>query len=197
MENLLHRKKRFEGYRNYFYYDTRGNLTAFWGHNFSFGVISNKIKSQCGISWVKKYPLPEEVGELFLHEDTISSLKNIIKVFGLTKFGMNDITNERLSNLEALECEFPYEVLTVMEDMMFNMGMSRFLKFKRMIKAVKEGDYYEAAKEIKWTDAKKQEKLSLYYAQINILVRRLEDKGVDNTFHRAEENISLMIKAAK
>ncbi|MFH1644900.1 MAG: hypothetical protein ABIB11_00605, partial [Candidatus Omnitrophota bacterium] len=138
----------------------------------------------------------KEIAEAFLYEDTIQSLKNIMNVFGKKSFGFNE-DDLRMSNKMALKFEMPYEVLTVMDDMMFNMGMARFLGFKKMIEFVKKGDYYNAAKEIKWADGQKQDHFSLYYAQIDSIVRTLEDKGVENVFHRAEENIVLLVKAAK
>jgi len=45
--------------------------------------------------------------------------------------------------------ELPEDVQAVMIDMMFNLGYSRFSKFKRMIAAVKIKDFKVAAKEAK------------------------------------------------
>ena len=49
--------------------------------------------------------------------------------------------------------ELPENVRLVMIDMCFNLGISRFLGFKKMIQAVKDGDFKEAgrqAKDSKW-----------------------------------------------
>jgi len=45
--------------------------------------------------------------------------------------------------------ELPENVRLVMIDMCFNLGISRFLGFKKMIQAVKDGDFKEAARQAK------------------------------------------------
>ncbi len=44
---------------------------------------------------------------------------------------------------------FPEEVQLILANMMFNMGMPRLSKFKKMIAAVEAGDYQEAAAQMK------------------------------------------------
>ena len=45
--------------------------------------------------------------------------------------------------------EFTYNRTMALIDMMYNLGCSRFSKFKRMIAAIKKNDWEEAAKEAK------------------------------------------------
>jgi len=44
---------------------------------------------------------------------------------------------------------YPDNVQLVLTDMMFNLGKPRFLGFKKMIQAIKDKDYKEAAKQAK------------------------------------------------
>ena len=43
----------------------------------------------------------------------------------------------------------PYDVQLALTDMMFNLGKPRFLGFKKMIQAIKDKDFKEAAKQAK------------------------------------------------
>jgi len=43
----------------------------------------------------------------------------------------------------------PYDVQLALTDMMFNMGKPRFLGFKKMIQAIKDKDFKEAARQAK------------------------------------------------
>ena len=45
--------------------------------------------------------------------------------------------------------ELPDNVKLVLTDMIFNLGKNRFLEFKKMIAAIKEGDFKRAAEEAK------------------------------------------------
>ena len=62
-----------------------------------------------------------------------------------------DIATAKQDLLKIFEdfMELPEDVQAVMIDMMFNLGYSRFSKFKRMIAAVKIRDFKTAAKEAK------------------------------------------------
>ncbi|MFW6015042.1 MAG: glycoside hydrolase family protein [bacterium] len=52
----------------------------------------------------------------------------------------------------------------VIIDMAFNLGLDGLLKFKNMISAIKDGDYYRASKEMKD---------SLWYKQVGVRGKRL------------------------
>jgi len=67
-------------------------------------------------------------------EDCLDSLRNIFNNF--EHYYLSE--NRSLSKNRQL----------VLVDMMFNLGKTRFLKFKKMIKAVKDEDFEEAAKQI-------------------------------------------------
>jgi len=62
-----------------------------------------------------------------------------------------DIATAKQDLLKIFEdfMELPKDVQAVMIDMMFNLGYSRFSKFKRMIAAIKIRDFKTAAKEAK------------------------------------------------
>jgi len=196
LENLIHRKKRFEGLKLHLYYDSQNVLSGLYGHNFEHNHIPDSIIKKHGTRWIEKPPYSEEIASDFLHEDTVHSLKNVMNIFGKAKFGFNE-ADLRMGNTEALDSEFPYEVLTVLDDLMFNLGYYRFIKFKRFIHFIKAGDYYLASRELKWKDGSKQDEYTLYYSKIEDIVNSLEAQGISNTFHRAEENIALLLKACK
>jgi len=97
---------------------------------------------------------------------------------GLSNAAVEFILNEDIANaVGELKDVFeewdgiPEQVQAVMIDMMFNLGYSRFNKFKNMIAAVRAGDYKLAAKEAK--DSK-------WCKQVGI---------------RCEENYNIMINA--
>jgi len=67
----------------------------------------------------------------------------------------NDIkrVKEELEDVFEDFYDLPENVRVVLIDMCFNLGISRFLGFKKMIQAVKDGDFKEAgrqAKDSKW-----------------------------------------------
>lgn len=56
---------------------------------------------------------------------------------------------EELSQIFPRFYQMPEKVQCVLVDMLFNLGKSRFLQFKKMIQAVKDQDYKRAAAEMK------------------------------------------------
>ena len=74
--------------------------------------------------------ISRQVAELLLKED-IAIAQNALK--------------EIFDNFE----ELPISVQNALTDMMFNMGEPRFLGFKKMIAAIKQGDFKEAARQAK------------------------------------------------
>jgi len=63
----------------------------------------------------------------------------------------NDIKNTQ-QDLKSIFKDFnelPDNVKLALTDMMFNMGKTRFLEFKKMIQAIKDKDFKEAAKQAK------------------------------------------------
>lgn len=197
MENLRNRIKRFEGFRPEIYKDHRGNWTGLWGHNFTAKGIPKGIINYYGSASVFT-SMSKDLGEEILSIDLKDCFMDLFQIFGKDKFGFNNFTDERFQNIELIvnESTFEYEVIAVLVDMIFNMGKTRFLSFKKFIAAVKEKNYLRAAKEIKWVDGQKQEMFSRYYEQIDLVCLHLEELNKKNIFHRAEENIIFMYKAA-
>lgn len=74
--------------------------------------------------------ISEEEAEFMLENDIVSTLQDLRKVF-------DDFDT------------FPYNVKLVLVDMMFNLGMDRFLGFKKMIQAVKNRDWMGMIREMK------------------------------------------------
>jgi len=63
----------------------------------------------------------------------------------------NDIKNTQddLRSIFSNFDEFTDDIKLALTDMMFNLGKTRFLKFKKMIQAVKDKDFKEAARQAK------------------------------------------------
>ncbi len=64
---------------------------------------------------------------------------------------VNDI-NKSISELQSIFSKYKFfseNRKKALIDMIFNLGKTRFLKFKKMIKAIKEDDWNEASKEAK------------------------------------------------
>jgi lysozyme len=99
---------------------------------------------------LKLKPYKDSVGKL-----TIGVGRNLEDV-GISKNEAlylleNDIKRSEKELKEIFENfdELPEQVKIVLIDMIFNLGKSRFLKFKKMIKAIKEEDFKRAAEEAK------------------------------------------------
>ena len=65
----------------------------------------------------------------------------------------------------------PEQVQSVLVDMRFNLGHKGFRKFKNMIKAVKQQDFYSAAREMRD---------SLWYHQVGKRAKRLTEMMQDS-----------------
>lgn len=95
------------------------------------------------------YPYRDSVGKL-----TIGVGHNLDDL-GISRRAAEFILDEDIANAEEMLEEvfdvesLPSSVKAVMLDMMFNLGYNRFIGFKKMIAAVKAGDYKLAAKEAK------------------------------------------------
>lgn len=79
----------------------------------------------------------------------------------------NDIkktTDSLISKLQWV-VDLPKTIIDVLINMAFNMGVNRLLKFKNMLKAMKEG---------RWSDAADQMVDSDWYGQVGNRARRLE-----------------------
>ena len=102
----------------------------------------------------KLYPYTDTVGKLTIgtgHNLTDNGISRQVAELLLKE----DITiaQNALKNIFDNFEELPINVQNALTDMMFNMGKPRFLGFKKMIAAVKQGDFKEAsrqAKDSKW-----------------------------------------------
>lgn len=74
----------------------------------------------------------DDEAELMLTNDIDDCVKSLLKIFGYSRL-------YRLSKNRQI----------VLIDMVFNMGETQFLEFKRMIRAVKNDNFEEAARQIK------------------------------------------------
>jgi GH24 family phage-related lysozyme (muramidase) len=81
----------------------------------------------------------EDIGEYILSKDIKKAIAGLFSIFGIDKF-----------------CTFPYGVKLALTDMIFNLGKSRFSKFKKMINAVLAEDWYGVTVEIKNSNYYKQ-----------------------------------------
>ena len=172
MENLIYgefrdRIKRFEGWRKCVYWDGVGNLTGAWGHNFTANWMPQEYIDRWGVKSIAR-PIIKEQGEFLLTYDIKNSIKELAKIFGFDK-----------------EMKWPQGVQYALTDMMFNMGHTRFRTFKKMIEAI----YME-----NWRDMILELHNSLYYQQIDNIVRHLKASGKSGVFHRAEMNKDAVLK---
>ena len=165
---LKNRQKRFEGFRQKVYWDPRGNLTGGWGHNFTDcgfpEEIANKHKDLIKII---SRPLTISMCEKLLIWDLENAVIELSKLWGWTEF-----SSFGLNRQEA------------MKDMVFNMGIGKFREFKKMLEAIRHEE---------WNEAGRQIKMSKYYDDCTKIVNKLRKKGYQNTFHRAGENMQLII----
>jgi len=102
----------------------------------------------------KLYPYKDTVGKLTIgvgHNLDDNGISNATAEFILAE-DINTAEDELVDVFPKFDT-YPDEVKMVMTDMMFNMGYHRFVGFKKMIKAVKAGDYKLAsveARDSKW-----------------------------------------------
>jgi len=75
--------------------------------------------------------ISNDESELMLTNDIETSINALMDMFGWSIF-----------------CTLSEKRQTVLIDLVFNLGQTRFLKFKKMIQAVKNNDFEEAAKQI-------------------------------------------------
>ncbi len=109
--------------------------------------IEEIIQSHEGI---KLYPYKDTVGKLTIgvgHNLTDNGIsKNIAEL--LLKEDIAIAQND-LKDIFDNFSDIPLNVQYALIDMMFNMGKPRFLGFKKMISAIKQGDFEEASKQAK------------------------------------------------
>lgn len=119
------------GFRATVYLDTKGNPTIATGFNLAAPAAAAICRSH-GLdlqALLQGRPIPRNIGDLILHDQIQGAA-----------FGVRC----HVPNLD----ELPDPVQAVLVDMDFNMGTEKFAEFRRMIAAVNERNYAEAAKEM-------------------------------------------------
>ena len=128
MESIKKRIKDHEGFRDTAYNDSLGIPTIGWGH-----MILPKDNIQIGI----KYSV-DHLSEIF-EED-----------FKIAFNGAKQLIEEHLPNLytQGLNQGDIEQIQGVLIEMIFQMGYPRVSKFKKMLKALDEGNFSTAADEM-------------------------------------------------
>lgn len=125
MSNLREMLKRHEGYSSMPYKCPAGKRTIGWGHNIDARPLPKDIE---GYLAANSYILPEHA-ERLLSDDIRMATQDCQRIF----LGFDTFSDRRK---EALI------------DMIFNMGAAGVGKFKKMIKAIGNGDWNEAAHQV-------------------------------------------------
>lgn len=131
-----------EGYSSKPYKDSVGVWTIGFGrnlkrgftlaeHTFLFPEIERyPINLQDTVEYFRRKPMTEEEG-LFLLRSDIKTCEHDAKI----------IYGDRWLSL-------PRDIKVSVLDMLFNLGLPKYLKFKKHIAAIESGDYMEAAKQV-------------------------------------------------
>ena len=132
-EKLKAELVKHEGKRNHVYKDTEGHPTIGVGFNLDRGDAKTKIEA-LGLDYAKVKAGTQDLTDAQVYQlldgDMDTAIVDSKSVF--PKFA--DLSDVRQR---------------VIADMMFNLGKSKFLGFKKMIEAVNAGDFAKAADEMK------------------------------------------------
>jgi len=132
MEQVKARIKAHEGYRLEPYKDTLGFLTGGWGHKILHG---------------EEVPIAEAGWQELFDKDFDIALK-----------GSNSLIQEHLAN--SLYSDLPQDkqatIQGILIEMCFQLGQAGTSKFKNMFKALRECEFFEAAKQMKDSNWHKQ-----------------------------------------
>lgn len=124
-QNLIEQIKedliKHEGYKDEIYLCSEGIPT--------FGIGHAIDESDPEYTWPIGTPIEKDRIDSAFQTDCAEAIEDVKSLFG-------DLSN------------YPDQCNRVLVNMAFNLGRTRFGKFKNMIKAVKEGDYKEAANQM-------------------------------------------------
>lgn len=136
-ETLSAQIKRHEGFESRVYNDSVGIPTIGYGTNLTTSRARENIES-LGLNYEAilegRQNLSEEQASKIMYEDMEDSIATSIEIF-------------------PNYSEMPNNVRLVLPDMIYNLGETRFRKFKKTIEAIRAGDYETAADEMvdsKW-----------------------------------------------
>lgn len=120
--------KGFEGFSNTIYKDTKNIDTIGYGRNLQTYPLTEEEKSKCFLNAKNELWMPEELALDFLTKE----VENIIEKVEDKDYFKNQDT--------ARKC--------VIVDMVYNMGLSTFNKYKNFQEALKNNDYEKACYEM-------------------------------------------------
>lgn len=120
--------KDFEGFSNTTYKDTKGIDTIGYGRNLQTYPLTEEEKSKCFLNGNNEIFMPEELALEFLKNE----IENIIEKVKDKDYYKNLDT--------ARKC--------VIVDMIYNMGLATFNKYKNFQSALKNNDYEKACYEM-------------------------------------------------
>jgi len=157
METTIDRLKREEGFSSKPYKCTMGYWSVGYGRNLETNPLTNEEQiriigySNLSPKDVKthfdKFPISEKDAGYLLQNDITKTILEL---------------DDKIENLER----YPEEVISVLIDMSFNMGVNGLMKFTNTLKALKEQRYKDAAKEML---------NSLWAEQVGIRAKRLSE----------------------
>ena len=133
-----------EGFRTKPYRDTLNNWTAGFGHNLGGRLLTREehdllfpgsdgypLSVNDMVKLLRVNPVTKEKGLVLLKNDILIAEKDSLIVYG----------KERWKS-------FPRDIKAAILDMLFNLGLKKYLKFKKHIAAMKIGDYDEGARQV-------------------------------------------------
>ncbi len=135
----------FEGFSPLEYYDSEGILSIGYGRNlevFPYGFFEN----ECLTRDFNEEPMDREEAYWFLNERLSDTYAN-------------------LSILFPRFLTYRIEIQVIMMDMAYNLGIHGLLKFRNMITAIGDRDYYQASLEMldsKW--ARQTKRRAMYHS---------------------------------
>ena len=135
--------KAEEGFRSRPYRDSLNNLTVGYGHNLG-GRLLTKLEHK--VIFGEDYQYPMSIGDMadILQRKPMSEKIATILLKSDVKIAADDaktIYGDRWLS-------FPRDIKVAIMDLLFNLGLNKYLKFKKHIKAMTVGDYELGAEEI-------------------------------------------------
>lgn len=159
MENLREQLIKHEGFESKVYQDNSKNRIWTWGigRNLEDKGLSKHEQVRIFGSF---NPNKDEVIEQAKHV----KLSRKIALFMLDN-DIKEVISELDGRIEFLDC-YPEDVVQVLTNMAFNMGVPRLMKFKKFLKALSEG---------RWVDASDEMMDSLWANQVGYRAEELRD----------------------
>lgn len=125
MEEIIRRVKIFEGFREKPYVCTAGKWTIGYGYNYQDRGFTTEVMTE-----ILKSGFTEKLAEELMKEDVKHCVTTVEKVYPFYH-GLSE----------------PRQAVVV--DMVYQMGLGGFQKFRKMISALVLGDYKQASAEMK------------------------------------------------